>query len=312
MGTSEKIMHYANFNITYGPTEDPMLTHFEDIIWPAFLSDFKRGKKNEHPLFYLSDIALKEISGDMVLVGNYIKDTQYDIRTTVQNGELVSTPSSVPTAPYSRFIIFLKNHRMILVRNESQSPDIRSFQATIRSLLYNYISNENQKIKEKDKKLPHALVNIVDIPLPQDIEETLKDVSKINWLKIRFFPLNNDINSIPVAEDIDRQMKKLGSKHAHVQFTSPASKEEVKDLIDRSSGLAVSTLEVLDANGNKSKIKEEQFTSSKKILFGRDILPEDDGYIIDQAKKDTVVTATSEDNKALFDKFKGMLKNLIS
>lgn len=81
MGTSEKIMHYANFNITYGPTEDPMLTHFEDIIWPAFLSDFKRGKKNEHPLFYLSDIALKEISGDMVLVGNYIKDTQYDIRT---------------------------------------------------------------------------------------------------------------------------------------------------------------------------------------------------------------------------------------
>lgn len=70
MGTSEKIMHYANFNITYGPTEDPMLTHFEDIIWPAFLSDFKRGKKNEHPLFYLSDIALKEISGDMVLVGN--------------------------------------------------------------------------------------------------------------------------------------------------------------------------------------------------------------------------------------------------
>ena len=54
MGTSEKIMHYANFNITYGPTEDPMLTHFEDIIWPAFLSDFKRGKKNEHPLFYLS------------------------------------------------------------------------------------------------------------------------------------------------------------------------------------------------------------------------------------------------------------------
>lgn len=77
MGTSEKIMHYANFNITYGPTEDPMLTHFEDIIWPAFLSDFKRGKKNEHPLFYLSDIALKEISGDMVLVGNYIKDTQF-------------------------------------------------------------------------------------------------------------------------------------------------------------------------------------------------------------------------------------------
>ncbi|MFR7893554.1 MAG: hypothetical protein ACLU38_05165 [Dysosmobacter sp.] len=57
-------------------------------------------------------IALKEISGDMVLVGNYIKGTQYDIRTTVQNGELVSTPSSVPgLAALFRFIIFPKNHK---------------------------------------------------------------------------------------------------------------------------------------------------------------------------------------------------------
>lgn len=127
MGTSEKIMHYANFNITYGPTEDPMLTHFEDIIWPAFLSDFKRGKKNEHPLFYLSDIALKEISGDMVLVGNYIKDTQYDIRTTVQNGELVSTPSSVPTAPYSRFIIFLNYTTISVMRIKRLKRKIKSF-----------------------------------------------------------------------------------------------------------------------------------------------------------------------------------------
>ena len=312
MGISERIMHYANFNITYGPNEDPMLIHFEDIIWPAFLSDFKRGKETERPLFYLSDVALKEINGNIVLTGNYIKDTQYDIRTTIQNGELVSTPSSVPTAPYSRFVIFLENHRMILVRNESQSPDIRSFQATIRSLLHNYISNTNRKIKEKDKRLPHALVNIVDIPLPQDIEATLKDVNKINWLRIRFFPLNNDISPIPVAEDIDQQMKKLGSTHAHVQFTSPESKEEVKNLIERSSGLAVSTLEVLDSNGNKTKIKEEQFTSSKKIPFGRDILPEDDAYIIDQAKKDTAVTVISEENKVLFGKFKGVLKSLIS
>lgn len=312
MVNSERIMHYANFNITYGPDEEPMLTHFEDIIWPAFLSDYKRGKENERPIFYFADVNLKEIDGEIVLAGNYIKDTQYDIRTTVQNGELVSTPSSVPTAPYSRFIIFLRNHRMILVRNEPQSPDIRSFQATVRALLFDYINTANRNIKDKNKRLPNALVNIVDIPLPQDIEVVLKDVHKINWLKIRFFPLNNDINPIPVLEDINQQMKKMGSRHAHVQFTSPASKAEVKDLIDRSAGLAVSTLEVLDASGNKTKIKEEQFTSSKKIPFGRDIQPMDDDYIIEQAKKDTVVTVVSADNQTLFDKFKGTLKKLMS
>ena len=135
MANSDRIMHFANFNITYGPNEEPMLSHFEDIIYPAFLSDYKRGKTDERPLFYMSDVKIKVIEDDYVLVGNYIKDTQYDVHTTIQDGELVSTPSSVPTAPYSRFIIFLKNHRMILVRNESQSPDIRSFQATVRVIV---------------------------------------------------------------------------------------------------------------------------------------------------------------------------------
>lgn len=98
MGTSEKIMHYANFNITYGPTEDPMLTHFEDIIWPAFLSDFKRGKKNEHPLFYLSDIALKEISGDMVLVGKEMLKTVTQIVSKVAEGHGVNSAVALSKA----------------------------------------------------------------------------------------------------------------------------------------------------------------------------------------------------------------------
>ncbi|MCR4962870.1 MAG: hypothetical protein K6B40_03185 [Firmicutes bacterium] len=312
MANSERIMYFANFNITYGPDEEPMLSHFEDIIYPAFLSDYKRGKTDEHPLFYMSDVKIKVIEDDYVLVGNYIKDTKYDVHTTIQNGELVSTPSSVPTAPYSRFIIFLKNHRMILVRNESQSPDIRSFQATVREIVNKYINNTNRKIKDKKKKLPKAFINIVNIPLPNDIEAVLKDVKKINWLKMRFFPLNNDINPIPVAQNIDLEMKKIGSKRAHIQFTSPESKEEVKGLIDRSAGLAVSTLEVMDENGNKTKIKEDQFTSSLKISFGRDIKPEDDPYIVSQAKQEGVVSVVSADNHSLYKRFKDIFARLMS
>jgi len=200
---------------------------------------------------------------------------------------------------------------MVLVRNESQSPDIRSFQATVRKMLNNYIRETNRTIKEKDQKLPNALVNIVDIPLPKDIEEVLKDVSKINWLKLRFFPLNNDINPISIAENIDKEMKKLGSKHAHAQFTSPDSKPEVKALIQQSAGIAVATLEVSDSSGNKTKIKEDQFTSNKRISFGRDILPEDDSYIAVQAKKDAVITLVSEPNRVLYEKFKTVIEKLI-
>lgn len=249
MADNYKIMHYANFNITYGEKEEPMLEHFEDIIFPAFISNYRRGKPDEYPIFYFDGIGIKEIDGDFVLVGNYIKDTQYNVRTTVHDGKLLSTPAEIPTAPYSRFIVFLKNHRMILVRNEPQSPDIRSFQATVRKMLNHYIRKENRK-REKGKKLPHAHVNIVDIPLKSNVEDLLKEVQKINWLKFRFFPLNNDISPIPFAENIDKEMKSIQSKRANVQFTSPESKEQITSLIDQSAGLAVATLEVRDADGN--------------------------------------------------------------
>jgi hypothetical protein len=139
-------------------------------------------------------------------------------------------------------------------------------------------------------KLPNALVNIVDIPLQSDIENVLKEVAKINWIKFRFFPLNNDLSPVPFAEDIDRQMKKLGSKHSHTIFNSPDSKPEIKKLLENSAGLAVATLEVKDSDGNIKKIRENEFTSNKRIAFDRDILPVDDPHIIMQAKKDDVIS----------------------
>lgn len=309
MANGERIMYFANFNITFGTNEEPMLEHFEDIIYPAFISDFKRGKG---PVFYFDEVTIKKIDDELVMAGNYIKDTHYDIHTTVEEGKLVSSPASVPTAPYSRFIVFLKNHRMILVQNESLSPDIRSFQATVRDLLNGYINKQNYKFKDKNIKLPKALVNIVDIPLKQDIETVLRDVKKIEWLRFRFFPLNNDMSPFPIAKEIKNEMEQIGSKHANIQFSSPESKEEIKNLIQSSAGLAAPTLKVCDADGNSRKIKEGQFSSNKKISLGRDILPDDDSHLIEQAKKDSVITEQSTANLTLYEKFKSKIERLIN
>lgn len=311
MANSDKIMHFANFNITYGAKEEPMLIHFEDIIYPAFIADYKRWKEGETSQFYFSDVKIKRIGEEYVLVGNYIKDTQYNVHTTIHDGELVSTPSIVPTAPYSRFIVFLKNHRMILVRNESQSPDIRSFQATVRYLVNKYTKDKNSVMKEKEERLPTASINIVDIPLRKDVKEALKEVEKIKSLNIRFFPMNNDINPIPIANDIDREMKKIGSKRASLRFNSPESKEEVERVISDSAGLAVSTLEVKYENGNVAKIKEGQISSSTRINLSGDIQEENDVYIVEQAKIGGAISNVSDDNQKLYERFKEAIAVLI-
>lgn len=311
MSNFDKNMYFANFNITFGSEEKPMLEHFEDIIYPAFCSNYKRGIEEKTPVFYFDDIRIKEYNNELVMVGNYIKNTKYEIFTSVMDGKLQSTPSSIPTAPYSRFIVFLKNHRMVLVKNESSSPDVRSFQSTVRKMLMDYTIKSNRKIKDKSKKMPKALVNIVDIPLPIDIENALKDVKKIKLLKLRFFPLNNDINFHPWGNDINKAIKYIGSKNAYVQFPSPKSKENVQKLIEDNAGLSVATLEVEDNNGNTTKIKDGRFNSNTKISFSGNISGENDAYIINMSKNSDAVNKTSEANQTLYDKIKLKIKSLI-
>ena len=300
----EKIMHLANFNITFGEKEEPMLMHFEKIIYPAFKSGIKRGKEEEYPIFSISDAELKKCKNDeYVLVGNYIKDTEYQVRTKMENGALVSAPGQVPTAPYSRFIIFLKNHRMILVRNEPASPDIRSFQATVRSILNRYIRNMNKQKADDTFDLPHAIVNIVDIPQREDIETVLKGVEKIISVQLRFFPLNNDIDPTPLASHIRNEMKNLGSDTGNTKFNSPDSKAGVQHLLENTAGLAATTMYVRDKDGENKTIREDSFSSNRKIPFAKDLTPNDDEGLISIAKKDSIIRVISEANQSLYSKY---------
>lgn len=309
---AEKIMYFANFNITLGKEDEPMLSRFEDIIFPAFISDLTRGGKNEEgkdtgPVYSLKNIEIKESKdGQYVMVGNCIKDTEYTIHTTLKDGELASTPGNIPTAPYSRFVIFLRNHRMVLIKNENYSPDIKSFQATVRIILNKYIRTANKENKEKNlPALPYANVNIVDMKLKEDIIQTINNLSKINKLKLRFFPLNNDNDPLPLAEAIRSKMRDLSSKTANMNFNNPESSEDVKDFLIETtgSGLAIATLEGLDAEGEPVRVKEDTFTSSRRIEFNKNIEPTDDEYMISVARKNSSINITSGENDNSYNNF---------
>lgn len=306
----EKNMHFANFNITFGENDLPMLEHFEDIIFPAFTSGLIRGKKDVLPYFSFGDVRIKKINGEYVLVGNYIKSTEYKVITTVTDGVLVSSPADVPTAPYSRFIIFLKNHRMILVRNETNSPDIRSFQKTVRDILAKYIQQANAD-RPKESKLPIAIVHIVDIPLKDSIEQVLKDVNKVNWLKLKFFPLNNDLDPTPLARVMKNDMQKVGSKTGNLVFNSPSSKEGIKNVIEATGGTAVATLQVTDSDGEKRRIQEGAFSATTKVGYEGNLNASEDTYLIEQAKKNPAITITSPENLKIYNRMMNTIKKLI-
>lgn len=323
---SDKIMYFANFNITFGQDFEPMLKHFEDIIYPAFLSGLTRGEKSQKdntseadngPVFSMKNVELKkEPNGEIVLVGNYVKDTMYKVRTNLKAGELVQSPLDVPTAPYSRFIIFLRNHRMILIKNESNSPDIRSFQATVRNILTKYRKRKNDKIeksKENKPKLPYASVNIVDMKLKEDISQVIDKLIEINKVNLRFFPLNGDNDPRPLANAVRQEMLGMGCDTANSSFNSPKNKNGVKNFLEEttSTGLAISTIKAIDNEGLPVTIKEDNFTSSKRLEFGKDIDGNDDNYLINFAKRNEAMTVTSEENDELYNYYFSVLDNYI-
>ena len=200
---------------------------------------------------------------------------------------------------------------MGLVRNETGSPDIRSFQKTVREILSTHIREENRK-REKENKLPIAIVHIVDIPLKDNIAEVLKNVNKVNWFKLRFFSLNNDLDPLPLAKYVRDDMRMVGSKTTNIVFNTPASKNGITKVIEETGGLAEASLLVTDEEGEKRRITEEAFTSTTKIEYNGNISPSGDAYIASQAKKDGVISNTSPDNARIYERLKEAIRKLVS
>lgn len=67
----EKSMQFANFNITFGENDAPMLKHFSDIIFPAFSGDYIRGKRDSVPRYFFAGVEIKEVDNEYVMVGNF-------------------------------------------------------------------------------------------------------------------------------------------------------------------------------------------------------------------------------------------------
>ncbi|MDB1821328.1 hypothetical protein ABG991_08950 [Collinsella aerofaciens] len=308
-----KKLSIANFNITYGPDNDPMLTHFQDILYPAFCNEQKvRTSKN---VSYFSDVELKLINSEYVLTGNLIRETYYRVRTIVVDNELVPSPSSVPTAPYSRFIIYLKSHRMILIKNEGHSPNLKSFQAVLRKVVDRYTREVN---RERDKaglpQLPNAVINIVNMPLPDSIDETINEFAKIKSINLRFFPLNNDIDPGPILACVRSAMNSVDSKTGNLTFNSPKSAKGISDLFQDSiaSGVASATVTGEKSDGTKVKITDNQLGSELQIPSAGNLSGGDDKRIADYCMKRNYLPEASEDNASFYYKALNILELLVN
>lgn len=301
-----KKMTIANFNIVFGENEEPLLNYFDNAIMPAFKNDFTRTSgDNEYTFLNIEVIKIGE--DDYALTGIMVRKTMIEIKSKFNEEEkLVDTNEVYPTAPYSLFVIYLKNHRMVLVKNQKGSPDLKSFSATFKVMLNSYIKEENIRRNDlKIEKLPKPIINIVGIPMKSSIDEALKNVSKINKLTLKFYPLNGDLDFSDLFEGMTTDLrKKVGSKTGSVVLNSPTSISGVTDILTKAQGTVEPVFKVTLLNNSKATITNGKLSESMDILIDKDTVDKELEQISNKSNELESIATVSEGNKKIFEEKK--------
>lgn len=225
---SIKKVSVANFNTVFLTNDDdderPLLEYFDTILMPALNSGIIR-EINGDKYFFMDVHIIEDCPSNYVLTGLIIKKTILEIKSDIdENGQLIELDDKYPSAPFSIFAIYLKNHRMLYVENQKGSPRLGTFRSTVKYVIDRYVRDYNALIDNTATKLPIPLVNVIGIPPRKSIERELKDVIKIKKLTLKFYPLNGD-GDVKYAglynSFIADCRKMLGSKTGETSYNSP-------------------------------------------------------------------------------------------
>lgn len=311
----------ANFNVTFGKSDEPLLNYFEEIVYPAFTSGIVRehhtSDSSIDKYFFLDVKVVSDENEDFILTGKIVKETILEIKSKYEDNRLVKTNEKYPAAPYSVFYVYLRNHRMILIKNQKGSPDIKSFGVTARHIINQYVRGVNQerrnenKTRPQDEKigyLPYSNINVVGIPMREELDAVLTKVEKMLWLKLRMYPLNGDIDYTGLS---DALRGKVGSKTASITLNSPKSKEGVVNLINESQGIFEATLNVQYKNGATEKITNNTLSGKTSWNLSEDEI-NDVQKVIPMMENLDAINNVSKENQSIYDRFKSVIKKFIN
>ena len=84
--------------------------------------------------------------------------------------------------------------KLVLVKNQKGSPDIRSFNSTLYNVINTYITAENdkRKIQKKELLLRPKKITVTGIKTEESVKEVLKNVEEVESITLKFYPLNGE------------------------------------------------------------------------------------------------------------------------
>lgn len=275
-----KQMAIADLNLVFGKNEEPMIKWVDEIVLPALKSGIPR-QAQEDTKYFFWNVEIGEIrENEYAICGLLIKDTILDVDARFHEGKgLEHLNLHIPSSPYSAFIIYLKNHKMALVKNGKGSPNLRNFSAAFRDIIVSYIKEQNEiRRKQEQPFLPYCILNIAGIKTEESIRDALRGVKKVNEFKVKFFPLNSQWDDESLVGAIDERWRKvLKSNKSNMIFRTPQSIDGVITVAQQMEGLADVELTVeyqgdgLLEGKNTTKIKNGKLAEKTNIDINNEL-----------------------------------------
>lgn len=296
----------ANFNVVFLEEKDeekPLLEYFGEIVMPAFTSGITR-KTGDATYLVMDAKVILDKDEEYVLTGLIVKSTTLEIKSQFdEKGELISLDNVYPTAPFSTFAIYLKNHRMVLVQNQKGSPTIDNFRSTVKHIMTQYVQTKNRE-RDENEALPIPLVSVVGIPPRGGISGALKDVEKIKTLTLRFFPLNGDgdISFSKTSHAMLHEYRKLvGAKTGSVNYNSPKDMIGVEKLIEASEGTVEPVIVAKYPNeAGEKTIKNDEVSERRTMTIPEASKEVEIKSIVNQGKDFDNIQFVSQENEKIY------------
>ena len=313
---NEKKVSVANFNIVFmknGSEEYPLLDYFDLVLMPALNSGIERQQGNN--TFLLMNVEVKKDANDeYVLTGLIVKSTVLERKSMFdENGVLIERDDVYPTAPFSTFIIYLKNHRMILVENQKGSPALDSFRSTVKYIIDTYVARENHiREEQKQEELPIPLISIVGIAPKGGMASELKKVEKVSTLTLKFYPLNGDgdIDFSGVMNGVTNELRRrLGCDRGAIVYRSPKNISGIIEVVEASEG-TVEPVIVAKYPGKKGDvtIRTDEVKERRKMFLPEGDRQEELQNMMQLGKQIDSIIYTSEENTKIYERNQGKIE----
>ena len=283
-------MEMANLICRFGD-QKVLLDFFDEMVYPSFF-DEKLVRSYSKTSFFFHKVSLLSFGSDadgpnLGIVGRFIKDTTLEREQIFKRSEgLIKDSESMRSSPSSLFLLLLKNHRLIYIKETKNAPSKESFRSTLLAFLREkreqYITSLYEESKNKEslnspkvtkgdlqEKISRPSVEIIPLTSEQSIEKFIKKYNVLSLIEISFSDRNDESDNDPFFEELQKRKDALGSEKSIVRHKNSKGLDKEKVITEISEATAQGNqlikLDGKDKSGDILRGNNEEFQLRKPI-----------------------------------------------